>query len=180
MKNILFLLTLFIIAFSCNTTSEPKSEDTPKIEDIPTAIGIQITNDGVRSSIVVGEMGNTSIWEKYIKAHNDKDLETILSINATDFKAYLPDGAVIDGSENQMSVLKEWFANSNPQWATRWMIANAATDKEGMEQQWLTTGQELTDLVEGEQTTLNHIHDVLFVDGKIKMINVYERAKAIE
>ena len=180
MKKLLFLLTLFIIAFSCNTTSEPKSEDTPKIEDIPTAIGIQITNDGARSSIVVGEMGNTSIWEKYIKAHNDKDLETILSINATDFKAYLPDGAVIDGSENQMSVLKEWFANSNPQWATRWMIANAATDKEGMEQQWLTTGQELTDLVEGEQTTLNHIHDVLFVDGKIKMINVYERAKAIE
>ena len=180
MKKLLFLLTLFIIAFSCNTTSEPKSEDTPKIEDIPTAIGIQITNDGARSSIVVGEMENTSIWEKYIKAHNDKDLETILSINATDFKAYLPDGAVIDGSENQMSILKEWFANSNPQWATRWMIANAATDKEGMEQQWLTTGQELTDLVEGEQTTLNHIHDVLFVDGKIKMINVYERAKAIE
>ena len=180
MKNILLLLTLFIIAFSCNTTSEPKSEDTPKIEDIPTAIGIQITNDGARSSIVVGEMGNTSIWEKYIKAHNDKDLETILSINATDFKAYLPDGAVIDGSETHISFLKKWFANSNPQWATRWMIANAATDKEGMEQQWLTTGQELTDLVEGEQTTLNHIHDVLFVDGKIKMINVYERAKAIE
>ena len=49
-----------------------------------------------------------------------------------------------------MSVLKEWFANSNPQWTTRWMIANAATDKEGMEQQWLTTAQELTDSVERE------------------------------
>ena len=92
MKNILLLLALFIVAFSCNTTSQPKSENTPIIEDVPTSIGIQITDDGVKSSIVVGEMGNTSIWEKYIKAHNDKDLEIILSINATDFKAHLPNG----------------------------------------------------------------------------------------
>ena len=60
------------------------------------------------------------------------------------------------------------------------MIANAATNKDGVEQQWLTSGQELIDLVEGEEITLHHIHDMLFVDRKIKMINVYERAKAIE
>jgi hypothetical protein len=180
MKNILLLLALFIVAFSCNTTSQPKSENTPIIEDVPTSIGIQITDDGVKSSIVVGEMGNTSIWEKYIKAHNDKDLETIASINAIDFKGYPPNGTVIDGSKTHISFLKKWFADSNPKWTTRWMIANAATNKDGVEQQWLTTGQELTDSVEGEQITLNHIHDVLFVDGKIKMINVYERAKAIE
>ena len=52
------------------------------------------------------------------------------------------------------------------------MIANAATNKDGVEQQWLTSGQELIDLVEGEEITLHHIHDMLFVDGKIKMINV--------
>jgi len=180
MKNILLLLALLSIAFSCSPPSQPKSEDTPIIEDVPTAIGIQITDDGVKSSILMGEMENISIWEKYMKAHNDKDLETIASINAIDFKGYPPNGTVIDGSETHISFLKKWFTDSNPKWTTRWMIANAATNKDGVEQQWLTSAQELIDSVEGEEITLNHIHDVLFVDGKVKMVNVYERAKAIE
>ena len=90
MKNILLLLALLSITFSCSPPSQPKSEDTPIIEDVPTAIGIQITDDGVKSSILMGEMENISIWEKYMKAHNDKDLETIASINALDFKGYPP------------------------------------------------------------------------------------------
>ena len=60
------------------------------------------------------------------------------------------------------------------------MIANEFTDSKGELNQWVTSGQDLTDMVDGEEVTVHHVHDVLFVNGKIKMIYVYERAKANE
>ena len=59
-------------------------------------------------------------------------------------------------------------------------LANQFTDTKGVLNQWVTSGQDLTDTVDGEEVTLHHVHDVLFVNGKIKMIYVYERATAKE
>ena len=61
------------------------------------------------------------------------------------------------------------------------MIANAAKNKEGVIEQWLTTGNDYTDVDAEENPIFEHnVHDVLFVNGKIKKINVYKRAKAEE
>ena len=60
------------------------------------------------------------------------------------------------------------------------MIANEFTDNKGVLNQWVTSGQDLTDMVDGEEVTVHHVHDALFGNGKIKMIYVYERAKANE
>ena len=61
------------------------------------------------------------------------------------------------------------------------MIANAAKNKEGIIKQWLTTGNEYTDVDEnGDEIFEHNVHDILFKNGKIKKINVYKRAKAQE
>jgi predicted RNase H-like HicB family nuclease len=46
---------------------------------------------------------------------------------------------------------------------------------------WLTTGNTYTDTdADGNEVLEHHIHDMEFVDGKIKKINVYSRAKTME
>jgi len=125
-------------------------------------------------------MTTTRLWEAYIKAHNEKDLKTIQNINDDSFKGYPPNGDVIDGSKAHIVFLEDWFSKSSPKWRTKYMIANQFTDTKGVLNQWVTSGQDLTDTVDGEEVTLHHVHDVLFVNGKIKMIYVYERATAKE
>ena len=61
------------------------------------------------------------------------------------------------------------------------MIANAAENEDGVVVQWLTTGNDYTDTDENGNEIFEHnVHDIQFVDGKIKRINVYSRAKAQE
>ncbi len=59
------------------------------------------------------------------------------------------------------------------------MIANSAEDNEGQMTQWLTTGNDYFDVDESGNEIFEHnVHDIKFVDGKIKEIYVYSREKA--
>ncbi len=59
------------------------------------------------------------------------------------------------------------------------MIANAAENEEGVMTQWLTTGNDYSDVdVNGNEVFEHNIHDIQFIDGKIKEIRVYKRSKA--
>ena len=172
MKNTYTLIIVIITLFSCTNS-------TPEISE-PTIIGSVKNDDGNVKSLTVGDVSNEQIWLDYIKAHNEKDLKTIESINDDSFKGYPPNGDIIDGSKAHIGFLEEWFTNSSPKWRTKYMIANEFTDNKGVLNQWVTSGQDLTDTVDGEEVTVHHVHDALFVNGKIKMIYVYERAKANE
>ena len=174
MRKTIVVFLLAIITISCNNVNESETQSTPK------AIGVEIPNDSTRISLYGGDMTTTRLWEAYIKAHNEKDLKTIQNINDDSFKGYPPNGDVIDGSKAHIVFLEDWFSKSSPKWTTKYMIANQFTDTKGVLNQWVTSGQDLTDTVEGEEVTLHHVHDVLFVNGKIKMIYVYERATAKE
>mgnify|MGYP005684843347 FL=1 len=45
-------------------------------------------------------MTNVEVWENYISAHNNGDLEAIRKMNASEnFKAIGPDGTVFDGTD---------------------------------------------------------------------------------
>ena len=172
MKKSIFTLLMTAVLISCDTAV--------KQDAAPKAIGYEIQDDGTKTPLYVGDMSNLAIWETYIKAHNEKDLKTIESINDDAFKGYPPNGEVIDGSKAHIGFLEDWFTNSSPKWRTKYMIANEFTDNKGVLNQWVTSGQDLTDMVDGEEVTVHHVHDALFVNGKIKMIYVYERAKANE
>ena len=159
------------VLISCTTA--PCPEATPK------AIGHEVSDDGVKIPLYSGDLSNVSIWEKYIVAHNERDLETIKSLNAVEgFKVYGPTGQVIDGADAHIEFLTSWFADANPKWKTSYLIENEFTNTKGELRQWVTSGHGVTLTVEGEEVKLGQVHDALIVDGKIQMFYVTERVLA--
>tara|TARA_B110001469_G_scaffold127099_1_gene146678 strand:+ start:3586 stop:4128 length:543 start_codon:yes stop_codon:yes gene_type:complete len=174
----LILLGLITVTFAaCNTT--PKVEATPEVEVAPKAIGYEMGDDGVKVPLYSGDLSTVAIWEAYITAHNERDLETIRSLNAEkDFKAYGPTGVVFEGSDAHIEFLTTWFEATNPKWKSSYFIENEFTNKKGELRQWVTSGHGVTLTVDGEEVKLAQVHDALIVDGKIQMFYVTERILA--
>ena len=85
------------------------------------------------------------IWVDYIDAHNERNLDKIAEINSEDWVGYPPNGNVIRGNEAHIKFLDEWFKSpANPRWTVKWMIANKGEDDEGVMQEFLTTGNDIT------------------------------------
>ena len=83
---ILLAVTLFV---ACNETKKSDGEahaamieSTMKSDSAPQQIGFQISDKGEKISLYGGDMAAVSLWETYIKAHNERDLETIAALNA--------------------------------------------------------------------------------------------------
>lgn len=154
---------------SCANISNQEVVETSK------EIGFDKT-EGVKTSLFGGNMETVAVWEKYIKAHNERDIETIKGLNAEkDFKAYGPRGEIIVGTKDHVAFLNQWFADNNPKWVTKYSIANEFTTKEGVLKQYVTSGHDVTLVVEGKEVKVNQVHDALIVDGKIQTFYVNER-----
>lgn len=150
-------------------------------EAAPQEIGYQISKKGQKIPLFGGDMAAVSLIESYIKAHNDRDLETIKSLNAAEgFLIHGPNAEVIKGTEAQIGFLTTWFEENNPVWKTKFLISNTYTDAKGKQQLWVTSGHDLTQTVDGKQVVVNQMHDALIVDGKITYFSVNERVPAPE
>jgi uncharacterized protein YacL (UPF0231 family) len=171
MKKSILAVVMTAVLISC--TNAPCPEAAPK------AIGHEISDDGTKIPLYSGDLSTVAIWEKYIAAHNERDLETIKSLNAVEgFKVYGPTGQVIDGADAHIEFLTSWFADANPKWKTSYLIENEFTNTKGELRQWVTSGHGVTLTVEGEEVKLGQVHDALIVDGKIQMFYVTERVLA--
>ncbi len=158
------------MAFACEPAKKVETEI------VPNEIGYQISEDGTKIALYSDSKSTIQVWENYIKAHNEKNIETIKSLNAEiDFKAYGPKGEVFDGSDAHVEFLTQWFVENTPKWKTNYIIANEYTDKDGKLQQWVTSGHDLTLNVEGNEVKAMQVHDALIVNGKVQMFYVYER-----
>ncbi|MGB1971222.1 MAG: hypothetical protein ACPHSE_01885 [Flavobacteriaceae bacterium] len=168
MKNIsLFVASLFLA--SCQST--------PASSESETQIGVEISDAGDRISLNAGDLSTVAVWEEYVKAHNERDLEKIKALNSDTFKAYGPRGEFIDGSEAHGAFLSAWFKDNAPTWESNYFIANELTNEKGELSQWVTSGHDLTLTVEGKEVKVVQIHDALIKDGKVQMFYVYERVK---
>jgi len=171
MKKSILALVMTAVFISCNNAPCP--------EVAPKAIGYDIADDGTKTPLYTGDMSNLAIWEKYIKAHNERDLETIRSLNAVEgFKVFGPTGQLIDGTDAHIEFLTTWFAATNPTWKTNYLIENELTNAKGKLRQWVTSAHGVTLTVEGEEVKLGQVHDALIKDGKIQMFFVTERVFA--
>ena len=163
MKKNLIIIVLALFIFSCENT--------------PVVIGTTLGAEGTSSDIIAGNTDHVQIWVDYIDAHNERNLDKIAEINSEEWVGYAPDGNVIRGNEAHIEFLDEWFKSpENPKWTVKWMIANKGEDDEGVMQEFLTTGNDITFTdEEGNEVVENHIHDVMFNNGKIKTIYVYSK-----
>lgn len=169
MKKIMLLSVISLLMLSCTNSSTTEAIAAPK------AIGFDVT-EGVKTPLFGGDMETVAVWEKYIKAHNERDIETIKGLNAEkDFKAYWPRGEIIVGAKDHVAFLNQWFADNNPKWVTKYSIANEFTTKEGVLKQYVTSGHDVTLVVDGKEVKVNQVHDALIVDGKIQTFYVNER-----
>ena len=175
MKNQLYyLVTLAVLAISCAGNQEQTAAPEPP------GIGYGVYAEGEQRSITAGNHENIAIWEAYIKAHNEGNLDAIGALNAEGFKAFGPRGEVIDGNEAHMAFLTEWFAAANPKWKSNWFITNAINNDKGELTQWVTSGHDITLTVDDQTINAVQIHDALIEEGKVKMFFVYERVKPAE
>ena len=174
MKKSIFTLLMTAVLISCNTTT--------KIDvNTPKAIGYEIEDDGTKSPLYSGDMSNLAVLESYIKAHNDRDLETIKSLNGDkDFKVYGPDGQVIEGSEAHLEFLANWFKEASPKWKTNYLIENELTNNKGELRQWVTSGHEVTLTVDGEEVKFGQVIDARISNGKVQMFYVTQRILAAD
>ena len=163
MKKNLIIIVLALFIFSCENT--------------PVVIGTTLGTEGTSSDIIAGNTDHVQTWVDYIDAHNERNLDKIAEINSEDWVGYAPDGNVIRGNEAHIEFLNEWLSSTaNPKWTVKWMIANKGEDDEGIMQEFLTTGNDITFIdEEGNEVVENHIHDVMFNNGKIKTIYVYSK-----
>jgi|TARA_B110000240_G_scaffold143763_1_gene159084 hypothetical protein len=171
MKKSILIALITVFTFSCNTTQ--------KLEKVSDPIGHEISEEGTKISLYGGSMSTIQVWENYINAHNDGDLEAIRSLSAEkDFKVMGPRGELLEGSDAHIEFLTQWFADNSPKWKSNYMIANEFTNKEGELRQWVTSGHDLTMTVDGIEIKVNQVHDARIVDGKVQMFYVYERAES--
>ena len=111
MKN-LFLLTLIsILMFSCETTVIEGVELGP-------APGYLVAQDGSKIDARDADPSNLAIWEKYMEAHNNKDFETISTMNHDSIVVNLYDGQNLFGSEAHLNLLKGSMEEFNPTFNT--------------------------------------------------------------
>jgi hypothetical protein len=152
MNKTILILLISILTFSCNTNQNPS----------PTQIGHEISDDdGSKVPLYAGSMSTIEVWENYITAHNNGDIEAVRNF---------------DGTDAHIEFLTQWFENNAPKWETNYLIANEYTDKDGKLRQWVTSGHDITLQVEGNEVKAYQIHDALIIDGKVQMFYVYERA----
>jgi hypothetical protein len=175
MKNIAYFTLFAFLFLSCDTVIKKEIN----ISSDPAVIGTWNLDNGETTDVLAGDTKNGQIWLEYIKAHNEKDLNKIASMNHEYWEGYLFDGIVVKGNKNHINFLKGWFEASSPKWKTKWMIANAGVDETGEMTQWLASADDMKQIdTEGNETLLHLFHDIQFVDGKIKKIYVYSREPA--
>lgn len=170
MKKLILTLLTTAVLISCNNTPCP--------EVAPKAIGYEVSDDTTKIPLYSGDLSTVALWEDYIKAHNERDLEAIRGLNAEGFKAYAPNGMIIDGTKAHIEFLTTWFADANPKWKTNYLIENEFTNKKGELRQWVTSGHTVTLTVDGAEVKLGQVHDALIIDGKVQMFYVTERVFA--
>tara|TARA_B110000003_G_scaffold275159_1_gene316984 strand:- start:1702 stop:2286 length:585 start_codon:yes stop_codon:yes gene_type:complete len=194
MKKLLTLLLAAFVFIACNDVKKNDAQKQPMNVELgvnnddpdappppPAVIGSAFMEDRSVNPITGGDLNTEQVWLDYVQAHNDKNLEKIAELNHPEWEGFLPDGRTLKGTDAQMELLKTWFETSNPKWEVQWMITNDSKNEKGEMTHWLTTGNTYTDIdADGNEVLEHHIHDMEFVDGKIKKINVYSRAKTME
>ena len=137
------------------------------------SIGKQYFEDGSSKPLLAGSGANEQIWIDYIAAHNERDFEAIAAMNTEDFRGIAAHGEIVEGNAAHTAFLQNWVAAENPRWQVWWVIANDGENVDGVMEEWLATGNVVTTTgPDGAERRAYETIDVLFENGKIKMLNV--------
>ena len=156
-----YILLIAIIFASC---AEQKQE--------PKTAGYFILDE--EQTYMIGSDETTDFMKKWIDAHNERDMETILSMEKDDIKIELPDGSEINGKDEHSKVLESSFFANNVTWKPYWMLPYNSVKAQ---ETWIIAGFALTSNVDGEENVVLHMGDIQLEDGLVSRIIVYENQR---
>ena len=82
MKNYIFYLSIIALFISCDVAVETD------VKVGENKIGYELSDNGEKTSLIAGDMSTIEVWEKYVQAHNDGDLDAIKNLNHDDIKIW--------------------------------------------------------------------------------------------
>ena len=162
MKTLVLMLAVTITA--CNA---PAEKEAAKEQE---GAGFFTPVEG--ETYVVATDAVTDVWMNYIKAHNDGDIEAIMSMESDSISIETEDGNVMKGKDMHREGLSAWFEAESPQWNVYWAMPYKAVNGG---QEWIIAGHEVTTTVDGKQNVELHMIDGQIEDGKIKQFYVYSK-----
>jgi|TARA_B100001093_G_scaffold202812_1_gene194809 hypothetical protein len=174
MKNYIVALVLAVFTYSCETNVQTVADNPPA--------GYLSTADG-KFDARDGNPANLELWDKYIEAHNNQDLDVIREMNADSteqfggFRIIDAKGAVVDSPDAHIERLSGWFELENPKWNTYFSYTMKVDGQIG---EWVISGHVLTRNVDGNEISTYDVADVYIEDGKIGAFWIYERAFSSE
>ena len=121
---------------------------------------------------VVGSDETTETWKKYIDAHNNRDMETIFSMESDSLLIVDPTGTRISGKVAHKNALFGWFEAEDPKWDMYWAMPYKGVSG-GAE--WIIAGHTVILNIDGETVKKNHMIDAKINDGKVELFYVYSQ-----
>ena len=152
----LFILTFALILTACNAPVDP------------VGAGFFAPMEGEK--FVTGSDETTDIWVEYIEAHNNQDMDKIMSMNSDSIYIQGPDGSKIFGKEEHKERLGAWFEAENPKWEIYWAMPYDGVPSGAT---WIIAGHAMTLTVEGKEVKRNAMIDGEIKDGKVRRFYVY-------
>ena len=175
MKNFKLIMTvavLAVISYSCNNSAVERMVD--KMQPEPVVIeqegaGFFVNEPGEK--FVAGSDDVMDVWMKYIDAHNNQDMESILAMETDSIFILSPDGTSIRGKENHQAALSACFGAANPKWDVYWGMAYTGVTGGA---DWIIAGHVVTQTIDGAEVKHRDMIDgYINEDGLVSMFFVY-------
>ena len=113
---------------------------------------------------------NLKLYEKFIEAHNDRNMAKISKMAHDSILVEMPDGSEIRGKDQFLGVLTNWFDTSNPTWKPYFAYTMKVTGQEG---EWVIAGHALQD--KPQNLNVLDVVDVYIEEKKVRRILVYRK-----
>ena len=113
---------------------------------------------------------NLDIYETFIQAHNDRDMDVISNLAHDEIVVELHDGGVLNGKKEFLGLLKKWFKSSNPVWNPYFAYSMKV---EGQEGEWVVAGHALKD--KPQRLNVLDLVDIYLLEDKVRRVIVYRK-----
>ncbi len=157
------LLIISLVLIGCNNAEQPN------------VFGYE-SEGGNKVNITTGDQASLEVIINYFEGYNNKDLETVESLEHLDFLGFAHTGQVVEGSKQHIEMSKQFLDQfPNAKWEILWSISSDINFQNKPTENWVTTCLN-TSFGEGEnKNNFQRIFDAQIVDGKIKKAYLYQR-----
>ena len=119
MKKIIISILTITILSNC-TQQDISNNNLEEKTPVRTAGFSNIWDYNASGGFMIGNQKSVDLLNEYIKFHNERNFEKIRELNYDSIQISGPNGESINGSDEHIAILKEWFKNANTTWKPIW------------------------------------------------------------